>query len=179
MCIRDSNRGCSLGVRCKLYHPKHCKSSVQHKQCFKEKCTLVHIVGTKRIKRPIRQEKGGQRETYRRTNTPLAPENLSSKKANDSQHPSSSFLELQNLLKVMQADFRSELTSLKQQIVDQETKICSLFPTANQMHHPQILPHHLPAGQVPHAQMLQPLAAMQHLNPAQVPQWTRFHQHSC
>ena len=46
----DPSKGCTLGSGCHLYHPQHCKNSVQNKQCFNEKCTLVHMVGTIRVK---------------------------------------------------------------------------------------------------------------------------------
>ena len=44
----NAKQGCLLGSECKYYHPQHCKSSVKNKQCFNDKCTLTHLVGTKR-----------------------------------------------------------------------------------------------------------------------------------
>ena len=47
----DPSKGCTLGSGCHFYyHPQQCKNSVQNKQCFNEKCTLVHMVGTIRVK---------------------------------------------------------------------------------------------------------------------------------
>ena len=186
----DSSGGCTLGSGCQLYHPKHCKNSVQHKQCFKEQCTLVHLVGTKRVK-PSKdnRKKDGKypsgesrpdRGSYRRTESTSAANKPSQRKTGNSQH-STSFLEIQNLLKVMQATFQSEIISLKNQIAGQESKFNSFFPTANQTPHAQMFPHPLPTvSQIAHTPTIPHLPpALQHLNPTAVPQWARFHQHSC
>ena len=47
--------GCRKGNNCIYYHPKHFPSSVSDKTCFAEECTLVHLVGTKRQRRPKEQ----------------------------------------------------------------------------------------------------------------------------
>ena len=188
----DSNGGCTLGSECQLYHPKHCKNSVQHKQCFKKQCTLVHLVGTKRVKpskdkdtrKKDGKHPGGEsrpdRGSYRHTESTSAANEPSEKTTGNSQH-STSFLGIQNLLKVMQANFQSEIISLKNQIAGQESKFSSFFPTANQTPHFQMFPHPFPTvSQMTHTPTFPHLPpALQHLNPTPVPQWARFHQHSC
>ena len=136
----DPSKGCTLGSGCHLYHPQHCKKSVQNKQCFNEKCTLVHMVGIIRVK-PSKEngKKGGKypsqrnsrpdRGSYRRAESTVASDKLQNKI--EYSQLSNTFLEIQTLLKLMQADFQSEITSLKQQIAGQETKFSSLLPTAN------------------------------------------------
>ena len=42
--------GCSLGTKCKNYHPKMCPSSLKKKECYRATCKLVHVTGTKRKK---------------------------------------------------------------------------------------------------------------------------------
>ena len=180
----DPSKGCTLVSACHLYHPQHCKNSVQNQQCLNEKCTLVHMVGTIRVKPseenrkksgkyPSQRKSRPDRGSYRRAESTVA----SDKPQNKIEYSqlSNSFLEIQTLLKLMQADFQSEITSLKQQIAGQETKFSSLLPTANHTLYQQMLPYPLPTvSQIPH---LPP--ALQHLNPTQDPQWVRFHQHSC
>ena len=48
----NAKKGCTLGYNCEHYHTQHCKSSQKNRQCFNEKCTFVHLAGTKRSKLP-------------------------------------------------------------------------------------------------------------------------------
>ena len=124
-------------------------------------------------KYPSQRKSRPDRGSYRRAESTVA----SDKPQNKIEYSqlSNSFLEIQTLLKLMQADFQSEITSLKQQIAGQETKFSSLLPTTNQTLYQQMLPYPLPTvSQIPHLPL-----ALQHLNPTQDPQWARFHQHSC
>ena len=151
----DSNRGCTLGSNCQMYHVKHCKNSVQHKQCFNEQCTLVHLVGTARTKqkRQPNKDRGSRdpppsrrgEQEYRRREDSVSgnrPPRDNSRSRGKDQQPSSSdsFLEIQTLLKAMKGDFQKELAALKDQINGQESKLSSIFPTASQTPYPQMFP---------------------------------------
>ena len=139
----DPSKGCILGLGCHLYHPQHCKNSVQNKQCFNEKCTLVHMVGTIRVKPskenrkisgkyPCQRKSCPDRGSYKRAESTVASDNHKPQNKIEYSQISNSFLEIPTLLKLMQADIQSDITSLKQQIAGQETKFSSLLPTANQ-----------------------------------------------
>ena len=41
-------KGCKLDSNCKFYHPILCRYSVRERLCTNEKCTFVHLKGTKR-----------------------------------------------------------------------------------------------------------------------------------
>ena len=43
-------RGCKLGSSCTYFHPVLCRYSVKSRRCTNEKCTFVHLKGTKREK---------------------------------------------------------------------------------------------------------------------------------
>ena len=85
---------------------------------------------TKSGKYPSQRKSRPDRGSYRRAESTVASDKPQNKV--DYSQLSNSFLEIQTLLKLMQADFQSEITSLKQQIAGQETKFSSLLPTANQ-----------------------------------------------
>lgn len=44
-------KGCKLGTKCTDFHPRMCSNSITRRQCFNERCLLVHVKGTIR-KRP-------------------------------------------------------------------------------------------------------------------------------
>lgn len=46
----DERVGCKLGRRCKDFHPKICKFSLQKKECTNMECNFLHIKGTRRTK---------------------------------------------------------------------------------------------------------------------------------
>ena len=51
--LKHGNRGpngCTLGPKCDKFHPKMCVTSLKKKECFRNSCKLVHVVGTKRKK---------------------------------------------------------------------------------------------------------------------------------
>ncbi len=177
----DSKRGCALGSNCQRYHVKHCKNSVQHKQCINEQCTLVHLVGTARTKRKHQPNKDRRsrelppsrcsEQDYRRREDSISgnrPPRDSSKSRGKTEQPSSnspdSFLEIQTLLKVMKGDFQKELAALKDQISGQESKLSSMFPTANQTPYPQMFP----GPMFPHP----PAPGLQ--APSKIPPWSHY-----
>ena len=41
-------KGCKVGSNCKFYHPILCRYSVRERLCTNEKCTFVHLKGTRR-----------------------------------------------------------------------------------------------------------------------------------
>ena len=44
----DKYRGCRRGRKCWFYHPTLCQNSLKIKVCLNLKCTLTHLVGTRR-----------------------------------------------------------------------------------------------------------------------------------
>ena len=51
-------RGCSKGGTCEKLHPKMCQSSLLHRECLDDSCTLYHVKGTRRSNsRPKEQSK--------------------------------------------------------------------------------------------------------------------------
>ena len=47
---RFGREGCNEGYKCNRLHPVLCKSSLYHKECYLDNCTLAHLKGTKRKK---------------------------------------------------------------------------------------------------------------------------------
>ena len=144
--------GCSDGTSCANVHVQHCKSSVQHHNCYNDKCTLSHLAGTKRFKdkpppairqsRPNGPPAPGQ-DSYRRNQRRESSgrqrldsgqrysEALSSRQdrgANndrDSRLPADNkhFLEIRSLLGSMQDSFQKQIETLKMDIGLQKTMI--------------------------------------------------------
>ena len=56
----NKRKGCTLGTKCEFYHPIHCKSSLNQRKCFDEKCCLVHLCGIQREPRPQKRQKKRQ-----------------------------------------------------------------------------------------------------------------------
>ena len=42
------SRGCRKGSNCDKFHPKMCPSSILHRECLTDSCTLYHVKGTRR-----------------------------------------------------------------------------------------------------------------------------------
>lgn len=46
------DKGCKLGMKCSIFHPTACRSSVSTCKCFSETCCYLYIKGTKRRDAP-------------------------------------------------------------------------------------------------------------------------------
>lgn len=134
----NAKQGCLLGSECKYYHPQHCKSSVKNKQCFNDKCTLTHLVGTKRSR-----QNANPKSNRDNANLPEHKKTARNRTKSGSEITKSSsdhFLEMQNLLKTMQENFQKELKSLQEQVTYQASKISNLVPPMGQQGLCQMMP---------------------------------------
>ena len=41
-------QGCSKGKSCDKFHPKMCPSSIDHRECLNDECSMWHVKGTRR-----------------------------------------------------------------------------------------------------------------------------------
>ena len=124
--------GCKKGDSCKRYHPSHCKSSLANRYCYKEDCTLVHLVGTKRLKQPAkhvpRDDSRQRRSSESASRSYRRPEADGDRRKPSTHNKESPFLEVLSLLKLMQ----KELQELKSNMASQESKISSMLPNIRQ-----------------------------------------------
>ena len=138
--------GCKKGDSCKRFHPSHCKSSLENRYCYKEDCTLVHLVGTKRKKQPAghvpRDDSRQRRSSQSASRTYRRPEADDDRGKPSTRNKESPFLEVPILLKLMQ----KELHELKFNMASQESKLSSILPNTRQFLPPappvQFLPQH-------------------------------------
>ena len=42
-------RGCTKGKDCDRFHPKMCPSSISHRECLNDLCSMYHVKGTQRL----------------------------------------------------------------------------------------------------------------------------------
>ena len=171
---KNNRYGCRRGDKCRFFHPQHCPTSLSDKCCYSEKCTLVHIVGTKRRKPP-------SRDSYRRldndsdrsrvrsnSNTQgsrsrTTSENRSTVNSHQEQPTSADFLEIRSLLMEFQDTFQKEIAGLKSNILEQDNKMSSILPPLS--HH--VMRHYLPVPLHPSQLPLQPQSSNQTLQPQQ------------
>ena len=57
-----STRGYTKGSSCPRFHPKMCPSSVSHKECLNDSCSLYHVKGTRRMN--SRQQSNSRRDDH-------------------------------------------------------------------------------------------------------------------
>ena len=122
----NAKKGCTLGSNCEHYHTQHCKSSQKNRQCFNEKCTLVHLAGTKRSKLPANPKSDSNNTNLTEQKKP--GRNRLKSGSEMAKTYSDHFLEMKTLLESMQEKFQKELKSLQEQITYQASKISSLVP---------------------------------------------------
>ena len=182
--------GCRKGDNCIYYHPKHCPSSVSDKTCFAEECTLVHLVGTKRQRRPkeqsyIRSDHQHSRSRDSSRNSNARQNNLPSKphqksKTDDSQD-NANFLELRSLLTSFQENIQKEIESLKSDTTSQEIRLASILPSSSQYVIKQFLPqaHLSHTPQTFHHQSLPPPHFQQPHPLQQSVSWNQFPVSGC
>ena len=158
----NKKKGCDLGTSCDYFHPQHCKSSFQKRQCYNDKCTLVHLAGTKRSK-PGSDEKPSTSGNKKRSRFISQSSNAGgllkdSNNSRESTNPTNgnSFLEIRELLKNMQECFQKEMTALKSHIALQDSKISAMTPMMYRQGYP-----HLPTNPMPQSS-LWPQITQQH-----------------
>ena len=122
----NAKKGCTLGSNCEHYHTQHCKSSQKNRQCFNEKCTLVHFAGTKRSKLPANPKSDSNNTNLTEQKKP--GRNRLKSGSDMAKTSSDHFLEMKTLLESMQEKFQKELKSLQEQITYQASKLSSLVP---------------------------------------------------
>ena len=122
----NAKKGCTLGSNCEHYHTQHCKSSQKNRQCFNEKCTFVHLAGTKRSKLPANPKSDSNNTNLTEQKKP--GRNRLKSGSEMAKTSSDHFLEMKTLLESMQEKFQKELKSLQEQVTYQASKISSLVP---------------------------------------------------
>ena len=178
--------GCRKGDKCIFYHPNHCPSSVSDKTCFSDKCTLVHLIGTKRHKRSDEESYRRTDVDYKRSQSNNSRRSVSTRqmktplKSRDEPQTEAlqdigNFLELRSLLTSLQETFQKEIKSLRSEIATQENKLTSIVPSLSQHHViKQFLPQH-PPGHMPPTYH-QYLPHPHHHQPHPIQQTTNWHQ---
>lgn len=124
-------RGCKKGDNCEYFHPVLCKFSVQKRLCENKDCTYMHLKGTKRSKTTQNAESRQRRDTENRQSDP--PKNPPSSSTGNH------FLELKNMVEMMQANFLQEIASIKANLQVQQPSVPFVpqFSPSMMMHQPQ------------------------------------------
>ena len=171
-------------------HIRSQASVLKDSLCFAEECTLVHLVGTKRQRRP--KEQSYRRSDHQRScsrdssrNSNARQNNLPSKphqksKTNDSQD-NANFLELGSLLTSFQENIQKEIESLKSDTTSQEIRLASILPSSSQYVIKQFLPQ-APLSHTPqtfHHQSLPPPHFQQPHPLQQTVSWNQFPVSGC
>ena len=163
----NKRKGCTLGAKCEFYHPIHCKSSLNQRKCFDDKCCLVHLCGTKRTKTSETSKekpKSSGTRSREQSNNKVNPQHQRKKgeaKESIPANPSeNSFLEIKSLLEALKDNFQKEITSLRSQITFQDSRINALNPSSFRMGY-----HHLHPTQ----QQIQTPSPMMPIH-----QWSQF-----
>ena len=183
---KNKRYGCKRGSNCTRFHPKHCSSSLADKTCFDVECTLVHQVGTKRRKPPDNEQSYRKKDSDNRSdnqrsgkNPPVQHRSSSgnrprtssqSRQAPDSiNHQRSDFLEVKSLLTSLQVKMQKEMEDLKSKITQQESRISSFLPAANQ----HLLSQFIPAPHRPLNQNFMPpqFHLQSHIHPPPQMRW--------
>ena len=183
---KNKRYGCKHGSNCTRFHPKHCSSSLADKTCFEVECTLVHQVGTKRIKPPDnkqsyrKKDSDNRSDNQRRGKNPPAQHRSSSenrprtscqsRQAPDSiNHQRSDFLEVKSLLTSLEVKMQKEMEDLKSKITQQESRISSFLPDVNQ----RLLSQFIPAPHRPLNQTFMPpqFHLQSHIHPPPLMSW--------
>ncbi len=72
-----SSKGCKIGFKCLLFHPRMCHSSINNGECYKEDCRFMHRKGTKRVKGTASQiQPTTQKQSKGEAKTVHAPSNI-------------------------------------------------------------------------------------------------------
>ena len=129
------------------------KSSLANRYCYKEDCTFVHLVGTKR-KKPPADHADRDDSTQRRLSQSASKSYSRSMVDNEQREENPNFLGLQTLLKSMQADFQKELKELKSHIVSQDNRISAMLPNIRQFLPPVPPMQYIPQHQIHQAPLM-------------------------
>ena len=183
---KNKRYGCKRGSNCTRFHPKHCSSSLADKTCFDVECTLVHQVGTKRRKPPDNEQSYRKKVSDNRSDNQRSGKNppaqhssssgnrprttSQSRQAPDSiNHQRSDFLEVKSLLTSLQVKMQKEMEDLKSKITQQESRISSFLPAANQ----HLLSQFIPAPHRPLNQNFMPpqFHLQSHIHPPPQMRW--------
>ena len=132
--------GCTLGIKCKQFHPLMCLDSMRKSECFDENCSFHHIKGTRRQPTLVKNNhqeclsphptSQKSRVTGPQTQNP-SMDTTTPEKENQTGH----FLEV---IRLMKAEI---LSQMNHQIASLTAQIQSIQPSVHQIVPPPMMPY--------------------------------------
>ena len=146
-------RGCTKGKECERFHPKMCTSSLNHRECLNDSCSLYHVKGTQRLNSRHPTSKRNSDEKARRQD-----KQYSQPQKNTPPPPA----DTQEVFLEMLRAWQKELMATVEQRI-QETCARTVAPAAPAAN-PYLMewPHPMSSRLIPQATMMEPGYLRQH-----------------
>ena len=141
-------RGCSKGKDCDKLHPKMCPSSLSHRECLNETCTLYHVKGTRRQPtNPQPESEDARAAAPQDRNSPTTQPHRNIQQ-HDSQIPAA-------FLGMLQAWRQELMISIDQRIMEIHQKLASPHASPPSAAVPQAAVTYIPTSHLIHQHQVQ------------------------